>query len=193
MTIKRFLPLIATGLILTGFAGMEIYSPSVALSKKVKSQWKSFTSPDGSFKVLMPGNPKKVSETQNTFMGPINLRIFVATPPKQQVSYVVAYNDFPDSYGKLANSQEVLTNATKAALKTTQSTLVNKSNIRSSNGHPGKEIEYINSAGKVTRNRMFFANGRLYQAMVITTRQQEKYLKGSIRGYLNSFQVVYKK
>ncbi|MEM7581187.1 MAG: hypothetical protein ACFB02_11510 [Mastigocoleus sp.] len=193
MTVQRFLPLVATGLILTGFAGVEMYSSPVALSNQAKSQWRAFTSPDGSFRVLMPGNPKKLSETQNTFMGKINLRIFLATPPKQQVSYVVAYNDFPNSYGKLANPQEVLANATKAALKTTQSSLVSQTNIRSSNGHPGKEIEYINSAGKVTRNRMFFANGRLYQAMVITTRKQEKYLTKSIRGYLNSFQVVYKK
>lgn len=190
MTQKPFIPLIAATLIFTGFAGLEAHLPQAALSKTAKSQWQVFTAPDGSFKVLMPGQPEKMNQKQRTFMGEINLQIFLAKPSKQQVAYVVAYNDFPHNYGKLANPQELLDNAQKMALKTTQSKLVSQRNIRSYNGHPGKEIEYINSAGKVTRNRMFFAHGRLYQAMVITTRKQEKYLNKSIQGYLNSFQVV---
>ncbi len=197
MTNKNFiancLPLIAATFILTGFAGLEVHLPQATLSKTAKSQWKVFTAPDGSFKILMPGKPEKKNQTQKTFMGPINLQIFLAKPGKQQVAYVVVYNDFPDNYGKMANPQELLDNAQKMALKTTQSKLVKQRNLRSYNGHPGKEIEYINDAGKVTRNRMFFAHGRLYQAMVITTREQEKYLKKSIQGYLNSFQVVLKK
>ncbi|MDJ0696489.1 hypothetical protein [Mastigocoleus sp. MO_188.B34] len=193
MTKKFFLSLIATTLIFTGFAGLEMHLPQTVLSKTAKSKWQVFTGPDGTFQVLMPGKPEKMNQTQKTFMGEINLQIFLAKPPKQQVAYVVAYNDFPHNYGKMANPQEVLDNAQKMALKTTQSKLVSQRNIRSYNNHPGKEIEYINSAGKVTRNRMFFAHGRLYQAMVITTRKQEKYLQKSIRGYLNSFQVIFKK
>ncbi len=193
MTKKFFLSLITTTLIFTGFAGLEMHLPQAVLSKTAKSKWQVFTGPDGTFQVLMPGKPEKMNQTQKTFMGEINLQIFLAKPPKQQVAYVVAYNDFPHNYGKMANPQEVLDNAQKMALKTTQSKLVSQRNIRSYNNHPGKEIEYINSAGKVTRNRMFFAHGRLYQAMVITTRKQEKYLQKSIRGYLNSFQVVFKK
>ena len=187
---KTFLSLIATTLIFTGFTGLEAHSPQVALSK---TQWQVFTAPDGTFQVLMPGKPETMNQTQRTFMGKINLQIFLAKPEKQQVAYIVAYNEFPHNYGKMANPQELLDNAQKMALKTTQSKLVSQRNIRSYNNHPGKEIEYINSAGKVTRNRMFFAHGRLYQAMVITTRKQEKHLKKSIRGYLNSFQVVFKK
>ncbi|KST64020.1 hypothetical protein [Mastigocoleus testarum] len=193
MTKKTFLPLIATTLIFTGFAGLEMHLPQVVLSRTARSKWQVFTGPDGTFQVLMPGKPEKMNQTQKTFMGEINLQIFLAKPPKQQVAYVVAYNDFPHNYGKMANPQELLDNAQQMALKTTQSKLVSQRNIRSYNNHPGKEIEYINSAGRVTRNRMFFAHGRLYQAMVITTRKQEKYLKKSIRGYLNSFQVVFKK
>ncbi len=191
MTKKSFLPLIAAGLVLSSFAVVEVHKQQTAIAQTAKkSQWKVFNSPDGSFKVLMPGMPKSMSETKKTFMGEVNLNIFLAKPPKQQVAYVVAYNDFPHSYGKLANPQVVLDNARDMALKTTQSRLISQKNIRSYNNQPGKEIEYINSAGKITRNRMFFAEGRLYQAMVITTKEQEKYLTKSIRGYLNSFQVV---
>ncbi len=79
------------------------------------------------------------------------------------------------------------------ALKTTKSNLVSQRNIRSSNGHPGKEIQYVNSGGKITKSRMYVAEGRLYQVMAITTRKQHKTLARTITGYLNSFNVVLKK
>lgn len=199
MTIKAFLPLIAVATFVSStYTVVEARKPKVAVSQTQTSesqvsQWKLFTAPDGRFSVLMPGMPKRVTQTQKTFMGEINLEIFLGQPPKQEVAYVVAFNDFPDSYGQMNNPQEILNNAQEMALKTTQSNLVSQRDIRSYNGHPGKEIEYINSGGKITRNRMYFAEGRLYQVMVITTKRQQKYLAKSITGYLNSFNVVLQK
>ncbi|MBW4643300.1 MAG: hypothetical protein KME23_09965 [Goleter apudmare HA4340-LM2] len=204
MTIKYLLPLIATTLLCSGTVLVEARQPKIAQSKKpvtpakpkvdqpVQPQWKLFTAPDGRFTILMPGVPERNTQVQKTHMGEINLNLFVAQPPKQEVAYVVAYNDFPYSYGQMANSQEVLNNARDLALKTTQSKLIRQRNLRSSNGHPGKEIEYVNSGGKITRSRMYFANGRLYQVTAITSKKQHKTLAKTITGYLNSFQVVLK-
>jgi hypothetical protein len=201
MTIKVFLPLIAVATFVSStYTVVEARKPKVAASQAqtsdsqvVRSQWKLFTAPDGRFTVLMPGMPKRVTQTQKTFMGEINLEVFLGQPPKQEVAYLVAFNDFPDSYGQMTNPQEILNNAQEMALKTTQSNLLTQRDIRSYNGHPGKEIEYINFGGKITRNRMYFAEGRLYQVMVITTKKQQKYLSKSITGYLNSFNVVLQK
>lgn len=199
MTIKIFLPLIAAATFVSStYTVVEARQSKVAVSQAQTSesqvsQWKLFTAPDGRFTVLMPGMPKRVTQTQKTFMGEINLEVFLGQPPKQEVAYVVAFNDFPHSYGQMTNPQEILNNAQEMALKTTQSNLIGARDIRSSNGHPGKEIEYINSGGKITRNRMYFAEGRLYQVMVITTKRQQKYLAKSITGYLNSFNVVLQK
>ncbi|MBW4672002.1 MAG: hypothetical protein KME60_32405 [Cyanomargarita calcarea GSE-NOS-MK-12-04C] len=199
MTFKFFLPFITATLMCSGYALVEARQPKrpVMQAKPVasepeKSQWKLFTAPDGRFTVLMPGMPKRVTQNQKTFMGEINLELFVGQPQKQEVAYVVAFNDFPDSYGQMANPQKILKNAQEMALKTTQSQLLNERDIRSSNGHPGREIEYINTGGKITRNRMYFAQGRLYQVMVIVTKKQQKFLAKSIVGYLNSFHVVLK-
>ena len=199
MTIKIFLPLItAATFVSSTYTVVEARKPQLAVSQAQTddsqvSQTKLFTAPDGRFTVLMPGIPKRVTQTQKTFMGEINLEVFLGQPPKQEVAYVVAFNDFPHSYGQMTNPQEILNNAQEMALKTTQSNLIGARDIRSSNGHPGKEIEYINSGGKITRNRMYFAEGRLYQVMVITTKRQQKYLAKSITGYLNSFNVVLQK
>ncbi|MBW4478074.1 MAG: hypothetical protein KME54_14705 [Tolypothrix brevis GSE-NOS-MK-07-07A] len=199
MTMKVFLPLIAAATFVSStYTIVEARKPQLPVSQgqtadSQVSQWKLFTAPDGRFSVLMPGMPKRVTQTQKTFMGEINLEVFLGQPPKQEVAYVVAFNDFPHSYGQMTNPQEILNNAQEMALKTTQSNLIGARDIRSSNGHPGKEIEYINSGGKITRNRMYFAEGRLYQVMVITTKKQQKSLAKSITGYLNSFNVVLQK
>jgi hypothetical protein len=201
--IQGFLPFLTTALIfalaLTVETSVEARSsrkpsaPKPNQEEMEKFRWKVFTPPDGRFSVLMPGQPRVTSQTQRTFMGEINLQMFLAQPPRQEVAYVVAFNDFPDSYGQMANPEEVLLNAQNMALKTTRSNLISQKSIRSSNGHPGREIEYVNAGGKITRNRLYFAEGRLYQVMVITTKRQQKFLTKSIAGYLNSFNVVLKK
>lgn len=196
MTKKILFPLLALTLVSSAFTPVEARQPRqtsqtrTQKTEPVRSKWSLFTGPDGRFSILMPGNPKRVSQTQKTFMGEINLEMFVGKPENQDVAYVVAFNDFPDSYGKMVDTQEILSNARDMALKTTKSNLIGQKDIRSTNGHPGKEIEYINQAGKITRNRMFFAEGRLYQVMVITTKRQQQFLTQSIQGYLNSFNVV---
>ncbi|MBN3938556.1 hypothetical protein [Nostoc sp. NMS9] len=200
MTVKSLLPLIAATLVCGGSAFVEARQPKPPaavvkpkVSQPVQPQWKLFTAPDGRFSILMPGSPSRNTEFQKTYMGEITLEIFVAQPPKQQVAYIVAYNDFPYSYGQMADPQVVLNNARDMALKTTKSNLISQRNIRSSNNHPGKEIQYINSGGKITISRMYVAEGRLYQVMAIATKKQQKALAKTITGYLNSFNVVLKK
>jgi hypothetical protein len=207
MTRISLLPLIAATLICGGSVLVEakqrkrpvaVVKPPVAQVKPtpaqpVQPQWKLYTAPDGRFTILMPGSPERNTQSQKTYMGEINLKTFIAQPPKQQVAYVVVYNDFPYSYVQMANPQLILNNARDMALKTTKSNLISQRSIRSSNGHPGKEIVYINSGGKITNNRMYVAEGRLYQVMAITTKKQQKTLAKTITGYLNSFQVVLKK
>jgi hypothetical protein len=165
----------------------------LTVTEPVQPEWKLFTAPDGRFSVLMPGVLKQESQTQKTYMGEINLNVLLAQPPKQEVAYLVVYNEFPHSYGQLTDPQEILNNVRDMALKTTKSNLLNQRNIRSSNGHPGKEIAYINSGGKITRSRIYVADGRLYQVMAITSKKQQKTLAKTITGYLNSFQLVLKR
>ncbi|MBH8562959.1 hypothetical protein I8748_12330 [Nostoc sp. CENA67] len=200
MTIHRLLPFIAATLICGGSVLVEARQPKANVSghkttavKPAQPQWKLFTAPDGRFTILMPGKPDRNTQLQKTYMGEINLETFIVQPPKQEVAYIVTYNDFPYSYGELTNPQTILNNARDMALKTTKSNLISQRNIRSTNGHPGKEIEYINSGGKITKNRMYVAEGRLYQVMAITTKKQHQTLAKTITGYLNSFQVVLKK
>jgi hypothetical protein len=200
MTFRGLLPFITATIICGGSVLVEARQPQRPVTatkptttQPVQPQWRVFTAPDGRFTVLMPGQPERNSETQKTYMGEINLEMFVAQPPKQEVAYMVVYNDFPYSYGQMTNPQTILDNARDMALKTTKSRLINQRHIRSSNGHPGKEITYVNAGGKITRSRMYVAEGRLYQVMAITSQKQQPTLARTITGYLNSFHVVLQK
>ena len=190
MTMRVLLPLMTATLICGGSAFVEARQPQ---NPVVQSQWQVFTAPDSRFTVLMPGEPERNTEIQKTYMGEINLEIFVVEPPNQEVAYLVVYNDFPFSYGQMTAPQTILDNARDMALKTTQSNLIRQRNILSSNGHPGKEIEYVNSGGRITRSRMYVAEGRLYQVMAITSKKQQPTLARTITGYLNSFHLTLKK
>lgn len=200
MTMRFLLPFIAVASVYSGHVLAEVRPPKPATSqnkptvpKVVQPKWKVFTPPDKSFSVLMPGRPKKKTQVQKTYMGKINLEMFVAQPPQQEVAYLVTYNSFPFNYAQMAKPQTILNQARDNTLKATRSNLVNQRNIRSSNGHPGKEIEYVDSAGKITKTRMYFAEGRLYQVMAIVSKKQKLTLEKTILGYLDSFQLVLKK
>ncbi|MBD2384810.1 hypothetical protein [Cylindrospermum sp. FACHB-282] len=206
MAIRVLLPFIAATFVCSGSFIAEALSPKTPVSAKiivaqkkptvvkvVQPKWKIFTAPDGRFSVLMPGIPKRQTQTQKTYMGPINLEVFAAQPPKQDVAYVVTYNDFPYDYAQMKNPEEILNKAKDTALTTTKSNLVSERNIRSSNGHPGKEIEYVNAGGKITRSRMYIADGYLYQVTAITSKKQDKTLAKTVLGYLNSFHIVLKR
>lgn len=79
-------------------------------------------------------------------MGEIKLQIFVAQPPEQEVAYLVTYNEFPDSYAQMTKPQTILSQGGSNTLKVTQSNFISERNIHSYNGHPGKEIQYTDSA-----------------------------------------------
>ncbi|WP_353931139.1 hypothetical protein WJM97_00560 [Okeanomitos corallinicola TIOX110] len=197
MTIKFLLPfttatLLCSGLILAApTQAKHLSSPKKPpVSEVVQPKWQVFTPPDKSFQVLMPGRPKTDTQVQKTRMGEIDLEIFVAQPPEQEVAYLVTYNEFPYSYAKMTSPQKILNDTKVNTLKVTQSNLISAKNIRSSNGHPGMEIQYVDSSGKVTTNRMYVAEGRLYQVMAIVSKKQRANLSKTIVGYLNSFQVV---
>jgi hypothetical protein len=196
MTFKFLLPLITTTLLYSGSVVARTPQPQTTpnhqspVPEVVQPKWKIFTPPDKSFQVLMPGRPDTETQLQKTYMGEIKLEIFVAQPPEQEVAYLVTYNEFPYSYAKMTSPYKILNQAKLNTLKVTQSNLISERNIRSSNHHPGKEIKYIDSAGKVTTNRMYVAEGRLYQVMAIVSKKQRPTLEKTITGYLNSFQIV---
>jgi hypothetical protein len=162
--------------------------PAKKPKPKPAARWRRFRFTDGRFSVLFPFPPRQVSQIQKTPLGEVNLEVFTVQPPNQDVSYVVIYNDFPFSYGQEDNAQLIFDDVQNMSLKTTGSSLVRKQNLNW-NGNPGRELEYTRPKDFVTKHKMYLVDGRLYQVIVKTTREQEEKLSGTINGFLNSLQV----
>jgi hypothetical protein len=197
MNSKILLSLIAATFLSSGYAVAEMRpsKPTISSEKPIvppiaSPKWRKFTAPDGHFSVLMPGMPQRKTQIQKTYMGEIELEIFLIQPPEHEAAYIVTYNEFPHSYVKMNSPQKIMNQAQYVELTTNKSRLVNQRTIRSSNFHPGKEIEYVNSVGKVTKTRMFVAHDRLYKVMAIVSKRQHDTLDKTINGYLDSFQLV---
>jgi hypothetical protein len=191
MTLRYIFPLITATVISSASSLVAANQPQTPPQTPVEQPaWGVFTAPDGRFTVLLPGTPETETHTQKTHMGEINLQMFFVEPPQQQVAYVVVYNDFPFNYGQMTDPETILNNARDTALKTTKSKLISQRPTRTYSGIPGKEIVYINTGGRITRNRMYVLDGRLYQVKVITNQQQQRTLSRTINGYLNSFNLV---
>lgn len=182
------LPWLAAALVTIGYSPVQSSqaSPPVLLAQSI---WKQYTSTEGRFTVLMPGTPKTERQTQNTQLGPINIQAFAVARQQESVAYIVAYSDFPNNFVQKANIQKLLDGARDGALRAAQGKLLSQRNI-SLNGYPGREFEFVNPVGLITKNRMYLVNGRLYQVIVVTKQDTQKYLSRSIAGFLNSFKLL---
>jgi hypothetical protein len=159
----------------------------VAPSTLAQSIWKRFSSSDGRFAVLFPGEPTVVKQALPYADGQTTeIHAFYVERPTEDTTYAVAYNDFP--FGG-----EVSPELLKQAFDNGRDRMVGEAKLLSEQTislgqFGGREFKFIRNDGKLTRARMYYVGGRLYQIVVETGR--EKHLTKSIEGFLNSFQLV---
>jgi hypothetical protein len=177
-------------------AGLDRFSPGglsspvaqTALPSAVaQSIWQRFASPEGRFSVLFPGAPSVLQRSVSYAPGQsTEISVFYVDRPQEATTYVVSYNDFP--FGETIDAAVL-----KRAFDNGRDRMVGGAKLLSEQSITlgsvsGREFKFIKTDGKVTRVRMYYSNGRLYQVMVETAR--EKYLMKSLEGFFNSFQVV---
>ena len=188
------LPL-ALALLLSGYPMLNPVQATPAV-RAPESIWKPFSSTPGRFTVLMPGKPRNLTVSVNTQdAGVVNVNMFLVERNQEAVTYGVAYTDFPDSYIQQLNQKKLTEHAFDTgrdyALRANRGSLQSERRI-SLGSYPGREIRYTKPGGKMVKVRMYLVNQRLYQAMVETTQQKERYLSKSIEGFLNSFSLLSK-
>lgn len=185
MKLKVLLPSVLTTMLLSGYPLVEaVYAQQPANGSK--SVWQQFTSPQGKFMVLMPGKPKPVKQSYPTPLGVINSQGFLVENYGKKVAYLVAYSDFPINL-KSNNSNQILDWAGKGILGGVNGKLVSQRSFKLQ-GFPGRELTYL-ATGGIFKHRMYLVNRRLYQVVVATSKEQQKYLAKSNVGFLNSFRL----
>jgi hypothetical protein len=142
------------------FVFLMVMAASVTYGLQRGAQWKRFSSTEGRFSVLLPGNP--VAEVDDNEPGVT--RSFTADT--DWATYFVGYTVYKKA---LPDPGQALDGARDALIRRTKSHLLNESEI-SINGHPGRELNIVTPGG-VARDatRLYVVGNRLYMVRVIVT------------------------
>ena len=125
--------------------------------------WQELVSTEGRFRVLMPDTPEDrfvpvIGQIVNTEMHAYFARNAAA-------GCVVAYADFPQVSKDPRVLQKAFDNGRAAALAGGKVRLISEKDISTAT-LPGREF-VIDDGVNVTRDRMYYSNGRLYQVIFI--------------------------
>lgn len=124
--------------------------------------WQVYHSPQGRYRVDMPGQPKQNARPTATAAGMVQLHC-EAVEPSKDMCFMVMYTDLPTTFGPL-NPDDVLNGAVQglsSEYRTRGSSLVE------CEGFPGREVYYdaADPLGQAIhgRVRLFMVKQRLYQ------------------------------
>jgi hypothetical protein len=185
---------LAASLLFGGF----LMTPSVLAEQTetpVKSIWSVFYSPQGDFRILMPGTPTETKKKVKTKTGEVEVNLFSVERKEEGTKYTVAYIDYPPEYIELLERKNLIEKAIdtgkNTALKTAKGTIINEEKINLA-GYPGKEVNYTKPGDKIIKHRIFLVGQRLYQVSAEATKEKHKFLTKSISGFCDSFTLLTK-
>lgn len=126
---------------------------------------KEFSSPEGKFKVKMPGTPQK----KNQDAGGIQVNAYAVEG--RNGAMIVAYSDIPIPPNESeAQIQARLDGSRDGMLKNSNATLTKETKIQLPGGHFGREVHAnLNNKKGEFRARFWLVGTKLYQVMAMGT------------------------
>jgi len=157
--------------------------------------WKEFTSLEGRFRILTPGDFTEKTDTVKTELGALEYHTFFYQVPNEQEAenlfYMVSYCDYPD-FTVHSDSTDLLKeffNTTiQAAVESVGGTLIYSADISIDN-YPGKfwRIEYLKHKA-VIKTKAYVVGQRYYALQTIS--YTKKSLNQSSDKFFNSFHLI---
>ena len=129
-----------------------------------------FSSEEGRFSVLLPGNPEKSEQTISTAAGPINITFFMVS--RKNGVYGVGYCDYPSQVFLNQSLDKMLDDAMNEAIGNIEGTLKKETDFTLEGGVVGREIEaYFSKPGKpgIFRAAYYLDQPRFFQVIITTT------------------------
>lgn len=147
------------------------------------NNWKTFTSQEGNFSVLFPGEPKEVTQSKLF----LKVHAFVCDA-NRKTSFLVSYTDFPKKL-HVSPTDKLYDDARNGGLGKDGKLLQEKS--ITVEGFPGREIQAEKNDGKsFVVDRYFLAADRMYQVAVVVPKQDQA--STNISYFLASFSLLKK-
>lgn len=153
-----------------------------------QQQWKSFSSSEGGFTILMPVTPTQKRQTTDNAHVSLNANLFTASLEEGKISYSVSYTNFPDEVAQLPPNFLLDSLAARFTNDRTIK-LINQQDI-SLGRYPGKEFKFEAPGEKLVKYRAYLVNQRLYQIISEIPQDRETMLSDDVEKFMNSFQLL---
>jgi hypothetical protein len=159
----------------------------VSATAYAQPAWRETKSAEGRFSAKFPGTPQQASKPMRTAVGNLTAKLFLLEA-KDQPFYAVAYVDYPKDRIAGKKADELLDGARDSAVANVGGKLASETKI-SLAGFPGREVRVEKIRGDmILVCRLFLADDRLYQALVVVPRAKET--PEAIQPFLDGFQIV---
>jgi|GEM_PF-643709 len=148
----------------------------IATIGSTSDQWQTFSSKEGGFSLLLPGQPKEQRQPINTATGSVDAIMYITEVGN--TAFGAGFSDFPGSASNV-DPQQVLAGARDGAAKNVNGTVVDEKPIELA-GHPGLEIAVEIPAaaavpgGAMYRGRIYLVGNRLYQVIYVALKNDDK-------------------
>jgi hypothetical protein len=145
---------------------------TLTVAARAEDKWDTYTSKDGKYSVLLPGKPEKETEQKFESNG-VELTMHMAMiAPSNDLVYLVAYNDYPEAAIAGADKDSMLDGVRDGDAKTFGGKVASEKKITlGKEKYPGREILIEKpDEGRVYRSRAYIAGNRLYQVVIIATK-----------------------
>lgn len=152
-------------------------------------EWQTFSSKEGNFTLLLPGQPKEQRQPVSTAGGQVDAIMYITEVGS--TAFGAGYSDFPGN-ARQADPQAVLKGARDGAAKNVNGTVIEEKSIELA-GYPGLEIAVEVPAGVAVpggalyRARIYLIGNRLYQVIYVALKKD--YHPDEYQKLFDSFQL----
>ena len=166
--------------------GSAAPSPSPSPTNALPKDWHRYQSPRGNASILFPKEPKADVNQIETPNGKTEIFLARYTNNGDRRAYLFSHNAIPvpkDSYVDI----ETALDSSRGSLATGISATVTSEIKLKLNGFPGREIRLTRPGKFAAKARIFYADGVLYQAVVVAEDAQLD--QGAVMNFLRSLQI----
>lgn len=151
-------------------------------TQETSDSWKTFTSEEGRFSILVPAEPKEDTQVTDTQVGEITMNMFVVSGNGPE--YTAMYSDYPES--AVGDPEEMLQGAIDGIAKNATLVSQNKTTVA---GNPAIEAEFEAEGVNYVWYKTVMVENRIYQLIVATSTAGKDLHANDARKFIDSFEL----
>ena len=155
-------------------------------NKLLPHRWQTYTAPDGSFSVELPGKPVVETIQAPVEGGGATPMALVSVKPTSSTAYMCSYAE-DENIGR-KSPEEALDSARDGSLRNTQGTAISQKPT-TVQGYPALDMQARARGNSLIDSRMIIADKRVYMIMAVATVPQDREEK-TFQRMVESFKII---